>query len=128
MPLYDAMCQTCGKVLEYYQSAANCHDTPMCCGQKSQKAILTAPFGIVDIPAYVSPTSGKWINSRRERNEDMKASDARPWEGLEAEKKEAARQKAYLEQKEDAALTKAAETAFAQLEPEKRRVLEQAVA
>jgi hypothetical protein len=26
----------------------------------------------VDIPAYVSPASGKWINSRAERREDLR--------------------------------------------------------
>lgn len=128
MPIYEARCPQCGTVKDYYQTAANCRVTPDCCGSPMEKVILSAPMGIVDIPAYVSPTSGRWINSRRERNEDLKASNARPWEGLEQEKKEAERQKAYMEQKEDRALTVAAEKAFAQLEPEKQRILEQAAA
>ena len=128
MPIYEARCRECGQVHEYYQTASKCRETPFCCGFQTEKIILTAPFGVLDIPAYVSPTTGKWINSRRERNEDLNASNARPWEGMEQEQKEAARQREYIEQKEDAALTVAAETAFAQMEPEKKRVLEQAVA
>ena len=128
MPCYESRCRQCGKVQDYYQSTSNCHVTPECCGELTEKVILSAPMGIVDIPAYVSPTSGRWINSRRERNEDLKASNARPWEGMEQEQKEAERHKAYTEQKEDQALTVAAEQAFAQLEPEKKRILEQAVA
>jgi hypothetical protein len=118
------MCRKCGKYHEYVRTIANYLDTPECCGQKTEKRIFTAPMGIVDIPAYQSPVTGRWINSRYERSEDLKRNGCRPWEGLEQEKKEADRQKAYQEQKEDAALTKSAEMAFAQLKPEQRRALE----
>lgn len=127
MPIYEAQCLKCGKVQEYYQTAANCRDTPVCCGEKTEKVILTAPFGIVDIPAYVSPTSGKWINSRRERTEDMKRTNSRPWEGMEQEKKEAERQKAYKEADDDKKLEAAVVDAWKTLTPEKQAVLSEAV-
>ena len=127
MPIYEARCRLCGTVQDYYQTAAKCHDTPMCCCMQTEKVILSAPMGIVDIPAYISPTSGRWINSRRERHEDMKASNARPWEGMEQEKKESERLKAYQEAAEDVKLTQSVEMALAQMAPEKRQVLEQAI-
>lgn len=127
MPMYESRCNKCGVIHEYYQNANNCKETPICCGEKTEKVILTAPYGIVDIPAYVSPTTGKWINSRKQRTEDLKESGCRPWEGMEQEQKEADRQKAYREEKEDQALTKSAEIAFAQMEPEKRRILEESI-
>jgi len=127
VPCYQAMCHKCGAYHEYYQSVARCMDTPECCGTKTEKRIFTAPMGIVDIPAYQSPITGRWINSRSERSEDLKRNGCRPWEGMEQETKEADRQKGYQEQKEDAALTKAAEMAFAQLKPEQRRTLETAL-
>lgn len=34
--------------------------------------IITAPMVQVDIPAYVSPASGQWINSRAQRREDLR--------------------------------------------------------
>lgn len=127
MPIYESLCHTCGKVQDYYQSASNCRDTPVCCGAKTEKVILSAPFGVVDIPAYQSPTTGRWINSRRERTEDLKQSNSRPWEGMEQEKKEAARRAAYDEQKQDAQIEKAVVSAWQQLTPEKQAVLESAI-
>lgn len=123
MPVYESLCHVCGKVQDYYQSAANCYDTPTCCGAKTEKVIMTAPYGQVDIPAYVSPVSGKWINSRRERTEDLKRTNSRPWEGMEQETKEADRQKAYQEAKEDAKLEKAVVEAWQSLTPEKQASL-----
>ena len=123
MPVYESRCNECGKVHEYYQPASNYRDTPFCCGYQTEKVILTAPYGQVDIPAYTSPISGKWINSRRERIEDLKRNDARPWEGMEQEQKEAARRAAYAEQKEDSALEKSVVDAWQTLTPEKQAVL-----
>lgn len=58
-----------------------------------------APFIITDIPAYQSPITGKMITSRKERAEDLKRSGSRPYEGFEAEKKEADRIRAENDQK-----------------------------
>lgn len=123
MPIYESICFRCGKAHEYYQTAENCYKTPDCCGVPTEKRILTAPFGQVDIPAYVSPVSGKWINSRRERTEDLKRTNSRPWEGMEQEQKESDRQKAYQEAKEDAAIERSVVEAWQTLTPEKQAVL-----
>lgn len=85
----------------------------------------TGPSFIPDTEGYLSPTTGKWIEGRKARRDDLARSGARPWEGLEAEKQEAARQRAYTEQKQDKAIEKAAWQAYYAMSPEKRRKLRQ---
>lgn len=81
------------------------------------------PMIFGDLPGYVSEATGLYVEGRRARREDLKRSGCRPWEGLAAEKKEAARQEAYNEQRLDASLTRAASEAFYQLPPSKRSIL-----
>lgn len=106
MPLYESLCHECQKVHTYWAKADDRLNTPECCGVKTEKVILSAPMGIVDIPAYVSPVTGQWVNSRAQRHEDLKRAGCRPWEGMQEEKKEAARQREYEIQKNDAAIEK----------------------
>ncbi len=76
-----------------------------------------------DLPGYQSEATGLWVEGRRQRREDLKRSGCRPWEGLQQEKQEAARQQRYADERLDAALTRTASEAFYQLPPEKRRIL-----
>lgn len=76
-----------------------------------------------DTKGYYSVVSDKWIDGARARREDLKASGCRPYEGKEAEDKENARQRAYMEAKSDAKLDEHVERAFSDLSPEKRRHL-----
>lgn len=80
-------------------------------------------FVIPDLPDYQSPVSGLVVSGRRQRRNDLARTNSRPWEGMAAERKEAARRKAYADQKSDACLEVAARRAFHQLSPDKRRVL-----
>ena len=54
------------------------------------------------------------------RREDLKRAGCRPWEGLEQEKKEAARQQAYAEQRREAALDRSAREVYAAFKNESR--------
>jgi hypothetical protein len=95
----------------------------MCCDQKTEKRLLTAPMARMDIQpwdAYQSPATGKRITSYAERREDMKASGCRDYEGRESEQRHIERQKQYDEEASDAALDKTVRTAWAQLSPEKK--------
>jgi hypothetical protein len=110
MPVYESLCIKCNKRYEYIQRVADSHVTPECCGEHTDKRIFTPSLAVrVDFPAYESPASGKMITTRKERAEDMAATGCRPWEGQESEQKESNRQKAYAEEKDDAALTKVVE-------------------
>lgn len=123
MPVYQAVCLKCGKYHEYIRHAAQCRDTPTCCGEQTDKRILSAPSMRADIApwdAYESPATGKLITSYAERREDMRVSGCRDWEGMDTEKKEAAKRKAETEAKEEAALDASVRTAWASLSPSKK--------
>ena len=92
-----------------------------------EKVILTPPFGVVDIPAYVSPVTGKLIGSRSERREDLKRTGSREWEGMEQETKVAQERAKAEEKAQDAKLEESVVAAWNQLPSEKRAVLESAV-
>ena len=81
------------------------------------------PMVFGDLPEYQSPVTGMIVAGRRARREDLKRTRSRPWEGLDQEKKEAARQIQYRDAKLDASLTRAAGEAFYQLPPSKRAIL-----
>ena len=120
MPIYESVCLKCGAYHEYISRVSSCHETPLCCGQKTDKRILSSPAGIVDIPSYQSPASGKWITSRAERREDFKRTETREWEGLDSEKRESNRQKEYQEEAADKALDHTVRQAWADLSPRKK--------
>lgn len=123
MPIYEALCLTCGKYHEYICHSSKCYDTPICCGVATDKRILTPPLTTFDIApwdAYVSPATGKMVTSKAERREDMKASGCRDWEGMESEKRMAARAKQYDEEKVDKKLDASVRTALANLSPKQK--------
>jgi hypothetical protein len=120
MPIYESVCMKCGGYHEYIATISNCLDTPICCDTKTEKRIFSSPMGMVDIPAYESPATGKWITSRSERREDLKRSGCREWEGADVERKESAKIKAANEAKQDAALEHTVRKAWQDLPPSKK--------
>ncbi len=89
----------------------------------SQQQPAREHFVRSDAEGYLSH-SGLWIEGNKARREDLKRMGCRPWEGMEVEKKEAERQKAYEEQKYDRKLDEHARRAYYQLSPAQRRALE----
>ena len=89
---------------------------------KQRKPLAPAVFG--DLPDYESPVDGRVVHGRAGRRYDLERTGCRPYEGREAESREAARQRAYEEQRQDRKLDADVRTAYAQLSPEKRRALE----
>lgn len=85
-----------------------------------------APTVFGDLPGYESPATGQWIEGRKARREDLKASGCRPWEGMQAERAEAAKYKAEEMQRRESILNESAHRAFYALSPSKRRLLERA--
>jgi hypothetical protein len=84
--------------------------------------VAPAVFG--DLPDYESPIDGRLVSGRKGRRDDLKRHGCRPWEGLQAEKQEAARQLAYEQKAAEMRLEAAVRKSYAQLHPDKRRVLE----
>lgn len=59
------------------------------------------PMIVPDLPGYESPVTGKWIEGRKARREDLKRTNSRPWEGIEQERKEAAKIQRDNDRKQD---------------------------
>jgi putative FmdB family regulatory protein len=73
MPIYTARCTECAALEDYFQTVENRSQVPPSCadcGGKLEK-IITKPAVQVDITPFVSPRSGKVINSRSELREDL---------------------------------------------------------
>lgn len=123
MPVYSYGCPKCGNEVDAFRTVDTRHDGPVCCNEVMRLEIRPA-YAQPDLPGYVSPTTGKWIDGRKARREDLKRSGSRPWEGMAAEKAEAARQRQYAEALQEKRLDEAARRAYHQLPPFKRRLLE----
>ena len=77
------------------------------------------------LPEYESPVTGQVVAGRRQRREDLKRTGSRPYEGREAEVKEAARHQAENERKLDQLADKMARKGWAQASPAVRRFFTQ---
>lgn len=71
MPFYDFQCPVCSTKEAHYAKIADRDQPILHCATPMQR-LITAPMVQVDIPAYISPASGKWIDSRSARREDLK--------------------------------------------------------
>ena len=80
-----------------------------------------APYVVGDLPDYESPIDGRVVHGRAGRREDLRRSGSRPYEGREAEQKEAARIRRNDEQARDRAIERTAQSVWANLSPEKKR-------
>jgi putative FmdB family regulatory protein len=126
MPTYPHICDKCGKTEDVVRSVAERNNAPKCHGR--MRRLVVAPS--LHIPMeirYRSPITNEPITNKQARIEDLKRSRSRPWEGLETEKQEAARQTAYADKALDESLTKTASEVFYQLPPSKREILTKGV-
>lgn len=123
MPTYESTCPECGKYHTYYASVTARYNTPECCGVKTLKTILTPAMGYVENIAYTSPIDGRPITTKQQREEDLKRSGSRPWEGLAEEQKEADRRKAYEEAAQDKKLEATIERTIKELPDAKKKEL-----
>lgn len=122
MPMYDFKCPDCGNTETVFRHIDNRSHAPECCGLKMDR-IMSAPMVQADTPSYQSPIDGRWIDGKRQRQEDMKRNKCRPWEGMENEKKHAENVRADSEKKLDKALTDGAINVLNNMSADKRRVL-----
>jgi hypothetical protein len=75
-----------------------------------------------DLPGYESPITGKWIEGRRARRDDLRRHGCRPYEGREQESKVAAKARGEQERKIDQLAEKMAHRAWAEAPERVRRV------
>jgi hypothetical protein len=122
LPFYSYHCKRCDAAHDAYKHISERHDGPMCCEEQAQLCILP-PAVQPDLPGYESPVTGKWVEGRKSRREDLRASGCRPYEDPADERKEAARQRAYNEQRQDKALQETLMKTFYAMPEAKRRIL-----
>lgn len=80
-------------------------------------------FDIQPWDAFVSPATGKVISSKSQRREDMRASGCRDWEGMDSEVKVSKQRKQAVEKQQEAETVEAVSRAWAQLEPDKKKIM-----
>lgn len=80
MPFYSGVCSNNHRV-SFYSKIDGRDDARQCekCGANLHR-VLDAPSVRPEIPAYQSPIDGRWINSRAQRQEDLKRSGSIEWE------------------------------------------------
>lgn len=131
MPIYECQCPKCEEEAEVSLTFTEQEDPknfPKCFSCKTQMLQILSPTrGWVDFPAaqggYVSHGTGEYVDTTKKRKEDLRKSKCRPWEGIDSEKREAARQSAYREAKEDAKLDDTVRKAYYGLTPKQRKTL-----
>jgi putative FmdB family regulatory protein len=80
MPVYEYRCNgKCGKKFDRFLKLADYLEPQSCCGLIAQK-VVSKPAVFGDLPGYESPATGKWVEGRHARNEDLKRSGCVPFE------------------------------------------------
>lgn len=87
-----------------------------------ERAAPVAPMVWDDLPPYDSPIDGRMVDGRRQRREDLKRSNCRPYEGREQEGKEAAKVREANERALDQLAEKIAHRAWAEAPERVRKV------
>jgi len=90
---------------------------------EKSRARPSGHYVIPDLPDYESPVDGSVVHGRRGRRYDLARTGCRPYEGREQEEREAGRHRQYDDQKFDRKLDESVGRAYAQMHPDKRRLL-----
>lgn len=128
MPLYTFQCPECGGKTTAFRKIME-RDKPELCMSDLTKMmrIVEAPSVQVDIGGYTSPIDGRWIEGKAARREDLKRSNCRPWEGMEAEKKAAIDRSKAADKDFEKGVEAAAYNTFNNMSAEKQRAISQGV-
>ena len=113
MPVYEYLCKN-GHRLEEFREMRFSSLPIQCtvCGAEAPR-IPSAVRVFSDYQGYVSPASGKWVEGRRQREEDFKKTGTRPYEA--GEKEEMLRRQQRNDQLLDRAIDDSVERAAAEL-------------
>lgn len=120
MPLHDFQCR-----LDHVTERFVPHGTDVIfcvCGEPAGKVFLHAPLVRGDLPGYESPVSGKWIEGRRARVEDLKQTGCRPYE--DGEREQYTRRKVADEQAFEARLDATIDQTIQEMPVQKRERLQ----
>lgn len=75
MPLYETKCDDCGRKSPIWRRVADRDSLPNCdvCNGVLER-VISAPYIAPDIQSYISPATGKIINSRVQQHDDLERS------------------------------------------------------
>lgn len=73
MPLYDFTCE-CGQRGAHFRKINERDDFPLCACGAVMRRVVSAPAVFADLAGYESPATGKWIEGRKARLEDLRSS------------------------------------------------------
>lgn len=123
MPTYAYKCDHCHRRFERFLPMARYAEPQDClvCGGTTTKQLF-APSVAVDYQGYTCPVTGKWIEGRRQHQENLKRTGCRVLESGEKEAVE--RAKAAEESAFERALDASVEEFFEKAPPEKLQQLE----
>lgn len=112
MPMYEYRCE-CGNKFTAFKKLVDYREPQLCtCGAIAEK-VISKPMVSVDYPAYQSPATGKWVEGRKQHEEDLKRSGCRilePGERQDMEKRKQAKEQAF-----EASIDNSVEKTFAEL-------------
>ena len=118
MPLYDIRCTVCDERGTIFRRMSEYNNLPSCpCGAATQR-VLSAPAIIAELVPYVSPGTGRVINSRTQQREDLLRSGAILSEPGLAQ--DISRKRSEIEDKKYAPLSAAIDETVARLVSEKK--------
>lgn len=75
MPMYLVECRICQERSDIFRKMSEYDDLPAHCGERMLR-VICAPAIHADLPPYISPASGKLINSRSAQAEDLKRTNS----------------------------------------------------
>lgn len=85
MPLYDYRCAECGHIEEYAVKIADLDTTAFYHCATQMERMISAPRVAADYPGYECPVTGKWVEGRRQHQENLKRTGCRLLEPGETE-------------------------------------------
>ncbi len=89
MPLYEYRCRVCGARDSYFRHVEERNDVPSHCNEKVER-LISAPMVAPDLPGYESPVTGRWVEGKVQRREDLLRNDCVEYDSgmkTEAEKR-----------------------------------------
>ena len=124
MPVYEYYCNHCRGRFDKFHKLADYAKPTTCpqCGGLSEK-LLSAPAVVGDYEGYECPVSGKWVEGRRQHEENLKRTGCRVFEP--GERESLIRRKAAEEAALDRAVEETVDAAIEAMPTRKREQLVQ---
>ncbi len=120
MPMYDCLCSA-GHRFERMIKLADFADIIVCDCQMPAKRLISKPRISVEDVGYDCPISGKWIGSKRDHEENLRANDCHVYET--GEREESMRRRSAADDSFERSVDETVERVIDQMPGDKREKL-----